>query len=202
MSKKPKSIVNLRKYTREMPDGYDLIQSISDCYQQNDTTFVILCTALLEGTLISLIKSKIKIKEQTIETDLFGSNAPLATFSSQITVGYYIGLFGQKTRADLDCIRDLRNAFAHSRKHLTFEDEPVRAVCDRLSFPDRHFENGIHLGHFTESESKAEEYHSSQKDRFYLSCLLISYAFSAAANRDHSMDEFVAGLPHFRPVLM
>jgi hypothetical protein len=43
-----------------------------------------------------------------------------------------LGIFGQQTRADLNCIRDIRNAFAHSRALISFATPEVRDACGQL----------------------------------------------------------------------
>jgi hypothetical protein len=45
-------------------------------------------------------------------------DAPLATFSAKIRLAYALSIFGSSTRDDLDTIREIRNAFAHSTRPL------------------------------------------------------------------------------------
>ena len=46
---------------------------------------------------------------------------PLCDLSSRIKISYALGLFGPRTRDDLEHIRTIRNSFAHSLKLLRFE---------------------------------------------------------------------------------
>ncbi|MGM4967818.1 MltR family transcriptional regulator [Tardiphaga sp. 1201_B9_N1_1] len=63
---------------------------------------------------------------------LFEGEAPLSSFSAKIKIGYALGLYGKIVRDDLDTIRTVRNAFAHSTVHLDFKTPAVSVVCNRL----------------------------------------------------------------------
>ncbi|MGO9684145.1 MAG: MltR family transcriptional regulator [Beijerinckiaceae bacterium] len=63
------------------------------------------------------------------EADLFEDTGPLATFSARINFGYALGLYGKKVKRDLNLIREIRNAFVHSRRHIDFETPEVVELC-------------------------------------------------------------------------
>jgi DNA-binding MltR family transcriptional regulator len=60
---------------------------------------------------------------------LFIGTGPLATFSAKIRLGYALGIYGRKTRHDLDVVREIRNAFAHAQKVITFENQEIANLC-------------------------------------------------------------------------
>lgn len=68
---------------------------------------------------------------------LFENDAPLASFSARINMAYALSIIGEKTRADLNCIRDIRNAFAHSRTTLAFEMPEISDACKTLTAWER-----------------------------------------------------------------
>jgi hypothetical protein len=47
---------------------------------------------------------------------------PLRTFAAKITAGYAFSLYNEKVEHDLHIVRVIRNAFAHSKKLLDFDD--------------------------------------------------------------------------------
>jgi hypothetical protein len=53
----------------------------------------------------------------------------IGSFYSRMHVGYALGVFGPKTLRDLDAIRSIRNAFAHSHHDLSFETEAIKDLC-------------------------------------------------------------------------
>jgi hypothetical protein len=56
-----------------------------------------------------------------------GNDGPLGTFSAKIWLGYGLELYGPKTRHDLES--HIRNAFAHTKKAITFESPAVENKC-------------------------------------------------------------------------
>jgi hypothetical protein len=47
-----------------------------------------------------------------------------------------INLIGDPARHDFDCIRQIRSAFAYTRRtKIDFETLEVRTVCERINFP-------------------------------------------------------------------
>ena len=56
---------------------------------------------------------------------IFGINGPLSSFSSKINLAYALSIFGPETRENLDKIRELRNACAHSKRNVSFATKEV-----------------------------------------------------------------------------
>jgi hypothetical protein len=50
-------------------------------------------------------------------------------------VGFALGIIGTQIRADLNCVRDIRNAFAHARRAIRFDTPEVAAACESLRNP-------------------------------------------------------------------
>lgn len=63
-----------------------------------------------------------------------GSEGGAMSFSIKIRLAYALGVFGPKTRTDIDTMRYIRNFFAHDRSHLTFDDTDVSALCYQLKW--------------------------------------------------------------------
>ena len=57
---------------------------------------------------------------------MFGSFAPLGTFSTKISIAFFIGLIPEDIYNDLNIIRKIRNEFAHNYDTLTFNLSPVK----------------------------------------------------------------------------
>lgn len=66
--------------------------------------------------------------------DLFDdSNGTLSTFAAQIKCAWAFGLIDDDLRHDLDCIRKIRNEFAHESEQKSFSTSPVREWLQNLS---------------------------------------------------------------------
>ena len=61
-----------------------------------------------------------------------GDGAPLATLSARTKIAFALDIITPIERDEIDCIREVRNAFAHSIRGLTFDNPEVAALCDHL----------------------------------------------------------------------
>ena len=59
----------------------------------------------------------------------------LRSFEAKTRIGREIEIFGSQMEINLDCIRAIRNAFAHAVKPISFTTPQVRDVCDVLVMP-------------------------------------------------------------------
>lgn len=55
------------------------------------------------------------------------------TFAAQIKCAWAFGLIDGNLRKDLDCIREIRNQFAHDNEQRSFSTNPVRDWLQKLS---------------------------------------------------------------------
>jgi hypothetical protein len=74
---------------------------------------------------------------ETEQKKLFGGgdDGPM-NFTVKIRMAYALGVYGPKTKDDIDAMRHIRNFFAHDKGHLTFDDKDVTALCDQLKWID------------------------------------------------------------------
>ena len=138
MTSSPESIETLRKLTRTYPDTSEMYAMIRLLTKPGaERALAITVSALLERALEACIISALKWptaeKEANKEVKgLFYGEGPLSSFSAKIKIGYALGLYGKVVRDDLDTIREVRNAFAHSTAHIDFRTAAVAVVCSRL----------------------------------------------------------------------
>lgn len=98
-----------------------------------DRVAAIMEATKLESELEDAIKSKMVSLNNTEHGEIFTGEGALATFGAKIKIAYALGVFGKRTRKDLDTIRAIRNAFAHCRKPLFFHTEEVAGACALLT---------------------------------------------------------------------
>jgi Mannitol repressor len=108
--------------------------------QQNtfgDYAIAIIGSGLVEKALEAVILTRFINLEPDERNGIFNyeGNGPLSDLSAKIKIAYALGLFGPKTRDDLEYIRTIRNSFAHSLNLLRFETEEVAEVCALLNTP-------------------------------------------------------------------
>jgi hypothetical protein len=63
---------------------------------------------------------------------LFRGSGPLGNFGAKIDLGFLMGLYGREKRDDLHTIREIRNAFAHKTKTITFNSTEPKTLCKKL----------------------------------------------------------------------
>ncbi|WP_353237121.1 hypothetical protein [Limnohabitans sp.] len=100
---------------------------------ESDRGAVLMSAAYLDDQLKELLKERL-VQDKKISRRAFDFNGPLGTFSSRIDFAYLLGVIPKNARSDLHIIRAIRNQFAHHAAPLSYEDENVRPLCDRLAF--------------------------------------------------------------------
>jgi len=58
---------------------------------------------------------------------LIADNRLLNSFYSKIVIGYALGIYDKGMRSDLTIVRNIRNAFAHSKTLIQFDHPAVVA---------------------------------------------------------------------------
>lgn len=157
------AIVNLQKVSRERPHPSDLWTTITDAETSlflekglhnmgallqfyvtqkqldviPDRVFALIISTAVEQTLQLAITTHFSVDDATAER-MFddGANGPFTTFAAKIKTAYALGIFPRFMRDELDMIRHIRNAFAHSWQQIGFESPEIVAGCSALLLPD------------------------------------------------------------------
>lgn len=112
--------------------------------QPNDFCRILVGVTLIEDAMRSALEREFVTIAKPLRKHLFdgGEDQPpslLSSFWSKIVIAEALGMIGHDVAKSLHVIRSIRNAFAHPRKDLTFEDPEIKAEIGKL-FP----------GHFSE----------------------------------------------------
>jgi hypothetical protein len=110
---------------------------LDELKEQHDRAAAVILAALLEDALRDAILSRMVPLTEQKERQIFGPDSPLGSLSAKIKVGFALGVYGPETRADLDTIRGIRNAFAHARRPIKFDTPEIAAECAKLRIPRR-----------------------------------------------------------------
>ncbi len=101
--------------------------------EQNPRAAALGTAVMVEVGVSSMLRARLWIKDDDADNELFGSAGPIATFSQKIKMAEAMRIIGPATRANLDRVREIRNAFAHTHRDLTFETPAVVTVCDKMT---------------------------------------------------------------------
>jgi hypothetical protein len=103
--------------------------AIDEIQDSPDRAAAIVAAAILESTLVEEgIVNRPLPMSNTHRDALFGGEASFVTFSAKINLGLSLGLYGNKTRSDLNLIRKIRNEFAH-HANRSFEHPEISKHC-------------------------------------------------------------------------
>ncbi|MGE0421639.1 MAG: MltR family transcriptional regulator [Reyranellaceae bacterium] len=96
--------------------------------------------SMMDDRLDTLIRSRCideTPESEDVFRDVLRDGGPVGAFSTRINVGYLLGLYGKATHRDLVTIKNIRNAFAHARKDLDFNDDRIGDLCRNLKLLER-----------------------------------------------------------------
>jgi DNA-binding MltR family transcriptional regulator len=132
----PAAIKALRKSYKDhrMPDMFQLQIDLS---RETDRSSIILMASLLDNALATRIAKSLCFSPNGSEFDyMFRFEGPMGTFSAKMEIACIFGVIEDATYAQLNIIREMRNACAHSRDVLTFADPTLSTVAKRLALSD------------------------------------------------------------------
>jgi hypothetical protein len=115
----------LTKLLKEELHGSAFRDALAEMTTDGDRGSAILGATIVENQLTIRLTLGMITLTKTEREALFDGMAPLSAFSSKIKVAYALGHFGPITRRDLDTMREIRNAFAHSKKVISFNTPQV-----------------------------------------------------------------------------
>jgi DNA-binding MltR family transcriptional regulator len=101
-----------------------------------DRATALVLTAILEQTLEDAICGHFVTMDEADRKLLFSNPnemAPLQSMYAKIRIGYALGIYGSGVLEDLQCINLMRNAFAHTKIHLEFEDENISVALQQTN---------------------------------------------------------------------
>jgi hypothetical protein len=179
VSADPAYLRNLRALAQSDPTVADIDSIENELYiAQSDRATAVMLASMVETSLQRLLGIVVRSDLNSEDRNrVFGYEGALGTFGSKIVMAYGLGLIGPVSRRDLDLIREIRNAFAHSRMSIGFSQPAVKAVCDQLKVPDL---PGAHIPHsylelVSASELQAAKDKKVPKTRYIVACHNLAY---------------------------
>ena len=115
----------LRTLGREIPSMDEFDQIDREVHHVHDRAAAILLVAQVDRFLEIAIVSHLFHQDEATVAMLVGRDGPLSTFSAKIRLAYAMGFISEEERKDLDLLREVRNAFAHALRPITFTNELI-----------------------------------------------------------------------------
>lgn len=126
----------------------------------------ILGALIVEHDLEQSLRRRLAVKDDAAWLEMLEEQGPFNSFSKKITAGFALGLYNKAIRDNLDIVRVIRNAFAHSRKIIDFDHPLVSAELSKIKVPQGHVRN------FKKTKS-----FSSLAVRYESLCIVLSTSF-------------------------
>jgi hypothetical protein len=104
-------------------------KQLEEIFGESDRASVILLVTLIDDTLVYLLLGEMRRLRRADYKNLFEGRGPLATFSTRIDICHALKLVDDQTRDALHIMREMRNACAHSRRKISFEDKCLQDLC-------------------------------------------------------------------------
>lgn len=131
-----KAVRTLRAYYRDRTASIDHEALENELIGVSDRASVILGSAMVEDALVYriLLSFKCTLNDEDINKTL-RFEGPLGTFSGRTEIAFLFGAIERATYDELNTLREMRNACAHSKFVLNFERSELINVAKRLFRP-------------------------------------------------------------------
>ena len=126
-----KALKDLSRSARSNEDFEAVVNALDT---QNDIAVALLCSALIEEATEDFLSARVVKLGNEERGELFRGTAPLSTLSARTKVAYAPGAIGPITRKNINAAREIRNAFAHPGKSISFKTPEIAAVCRHIDF--------------------------------------------------------------------
>jgi hypothetical protein len=103
--------------------------------KMSHSAVVLTASSILEYDLERSLKAAMRPLNKYMEERIFEGYGPLSSFSAKIDMAFAMDIITKHVFDELNKIRKMRNAFAHSKARLSLEEEPMRALFYSLKRP-------------------------------------------------------------------
>jgi hypothetical protein len=132
----PGSVKTLRAYHKEPLSSIGFDKLLEQLNNESDRAKIILLASILDDMLTYRIEHCIQVTLTAKEWEhIFRFEGPMGTFSSKIEIAYIFGCIDIKTAKQLNTMREMRNACAHSKYSLSFAVLELANVVKHLFKP-------------------------------------------------------------------
>lgn len=132
-----RSYRDLRKLIDEPFDFHDIATFLTGIRSLSGRPAALIVTSQLNVALKRAILRSTPNLTKENQKNLFDDFKPLSGFYPQIWIGNALGVYGEKTLYDLEEIRHVRNAFAHSARPVDFDTPAIVSHCNKITLPER-----------------------------------------------------------------
>ena len=94
----------------------------------------LIAASILDNFLETAISTCfVKLSKSKFNALFRDKQAPFSSFANKISVAHALGIYNDLTRSQLDEVRAIRNAFAHTMQPIDFDHFVISAACNNLN---------------------------------------------------------------------
>jgi DNA-binding MltR family transcriptional regulator len=113
----------------------EIYQKLYD--EESDRAVALIAGGFLEDQLAITIEHFFTRIPEEDSAKLFHGLGPLSSFYAKILLGFAMGIYGPKTREDIETISHIRNEFAHNSDFIDFDHSHILNLCKNLHLPKK-----------------------------------------------------------------
>lgn len=127
----------LRDFTRAKPSKEDELRFRKAMDSPSDMVTAVVQAVELDYLLETTIRLHLSRSDDATAELLSKENGPISTFFAKIVLSYAMGTINEEEMEYLHTIRRIRNAFAHSRREISFSSDSVLSELSAIPTPKR-----------------------------------------------------------------
>jgi hypothetical protein len=104
-------------------------------HRQSQSSIVMLLVSSIEYDVERCLEWTFRPLNKVMRARLFGAYGPVSTFAGKIDLAYALGITTDAVHAELNKIRKIRNAFAHTNAPTSLDTEPIKTMFYKLARP-------------------------------------------------------------------
>lgn len=133
MSSSKKKKESIQGLTRAKLSAEDYSAHLNELVAGNDRSSALVACAIVDAALILALRAEFRhLTDDEFKKMVYDPKGIISSFAERIDLAYSLGVFGNKAKGMLDCIRRIRNVFAHSLKPLGFDHPLIMNECAKL----------------------------------------------------------------------
>ena len=144
----------LRRLSRKFPTPPELEKIINELDKQPDIGAVMVSSSILDALLERLLVMKFAFKYSSLLGQIFDNRGPLSDFYGKILVAHAFRIIPPGSFNELNSIKAIRNAFAHAKTHISFDDKHVAKELENLAIMNNLKTLPIHVELFQNLSNK------------------------------------------------
>lgn len=121
-----------------MKEDIDLEKFHESLQNESDRGVVLISAELINNRLTELFNKYLILNSNLRKEILENSVGPLHILSNKIKMAYCLGLIDKKNYNNLECIRKIRNKFAHRIFDASFDDTEIMQWCRSVDIKRLH----------------------------------------------------------------